>query len=515
MLIAMLRSFLAVFLLGCAAVSPALAQQRPVVQTSAGEVRGVRDNGISAFRGIPYAAAPVGALRWRPPAAPAAWSGVREAAEYGDVCPQPQGVGQYQLQQRPMSEDCLSVNVFSPNTSASAGLPVMVWIHGGAFRIGAGGVPLYDGSALARRGVVVVTMNYRLGLLGIFDHADLETEQAGQPRSNYALMDQTAALEWVRDNIARFGGDPARVTLFGESAGGVSVMLHMMSERSNGLFHQAIIQSGGGWTRSPDRASALALGARVSETLGAPDMAALRAVSSERLVEVLGQLTPPLGYTPIVDGDLVRETIPDAFAAGRFRSMPMMVGANTYEQNLIAGESAAPARRGMVALAPADQLAALRALYGAETPDDDALGGALFRDGGFVGPARWVAQRNQASSFVYRYAHIRVAQRGEVPGAGHGAEVPYVFDSLAAISPAARLLWRGQDRRMARVLGDCWVSFAKDGVPSCGADWRPISGAPQQVMIFDDGAAVFADDPWASRLDIHEALFRARPRTAN
>jgi len=499
---------LAAFLLACAAAPPAAAQRRPVVETASGQVRGIRDNDVSAFRGIPFAAPPVGERRWRAPSAPDRWSGVRDASTYGDVCPQAQGASLYQLRDTPMSEDCLFINVFSPATSADANLPVMVWIHGGGFRIGAGGIPLYDGTSLARRGVVLVTFNYRLGLLGVFDHPELEREQAGQPRANYALMDQIAALEWVKDNIARFGGDPNRVTLFGESAGGVSVMLLMANERSNTLFHQAIIESAGGWTRSPTSATAQALGLRVSSTLAAQDMAALRAVSADALVSTLDQLTPPLGYTPLIDGELVRESIPDAFAAGRFRSMPIIVGANTYEQNLIAAASAAPARRAMIAGLTGEQQSALRAVYGADAPDDDALAGVLFRDGGFVAPARWIARRNTANSYYYRYAHIRVAQRGESPGAGHGAEVPYVFDSLAAISPAARLMWRAEDRRMAQVLGECWTSFARTGEPSCGDTWQSTAAAPGRVMIFDNGAASFVDDPWGPRLDLHDAVRR-------
>lgn len=503
-----LQIVMAALVLACAVPSPAAAQRRPVVHIASGDVRGIREGDVSAFRGMPFAAPPVADRRWRPPAPPEAWAGVRDASAYGDVCPQAQGASLYQLRDTPMSEDCLFINVFTPATSPDANLPVMVWIHGGGFRIGAGGIPLYDGTALARRDVVVVTFNYRLGLLGVFDHPALEEEQRGQARANYALLDQIAALEWVRDNIARFGGDPNRVTLFGESAGGVSVMLLMMSERSDGLFHQAIIESAGGWTRSPTREAAQALGLRVSASTGAHDMTALRAIDSTSLVSVLDQLTPPLGYTPLVDGDIVRESIPDAFAAGRFRSMPIIVGANTYEQNLIAAATAAPARRAMVAALGPDQQSALRAMYGEDARDDDTLAGVLFRDGGFVAPARWIGRRNTSSSYYYRYAHIRVAQRGESPGAGHGAEVPYVFDSLGAISPAARLMWRAEDRQMARTLGDCWTSFARDGRPSCGQTWVSLAEAPDQVMMFDNGAAAFVDDPWKPRLDLHDSVRR-------
>jgi para-nitrobenzyl esterase len=490
----------------CAA--PAAAQN-PVAQTTAGALMGDREGDLAVFRGIPYAAAPVGALRWRPPAPAQRWEGVREAREYGPVCPQSQGDSEYALRDRPMSEDCLSLNVWSPDMGTNARLPVMVWIHGGGFRLGAGGVPLYDGSALARRGVVVVTINYRLGLMGVFAHPALAEEQPNAPRANYAIMDQIAALEWVRDNIDQFGGDPQRVTIFGESAGGVSVLLHMISPRSRGLFSKAIVQSGGGWTPSPSLQQGEMLAERAAQALGAHDLAQLRAVPPERLVEVLSEVASPLGYTPVVDGEIVPASIPDAFLAGQEATAPLLIGSNTYEQSLL-GASGAPLRS-VLATLPFDLIARARQVYGPEIGDDDALGGALYRDGGFTGAARWLARTNTAPAYLYRYAHVRVARRGETPGPGHGAEVPFVFDSLRAISPAALLLFRAEDRAMARVVGDCWVSFARTGTPACdGATWPSARQSADGVMVFDLGRATFAPDPWRAQLDFHEQAFLAR-----
>lgn len=490
------------------AAVPSTAQTN-VVETSSGSVRGARESNLTVFRGIPYAAAPVGEGRWRPPQPAPSWQGVRQARDYGPICPQIQGEGEYALREGAMSEDCLTVNVWTPEARSGADLPVMVWIHGGGFKIGAGGVPLYDGAALARRGVVVVTLNYRLGLLGVFAHPDLAAEQPDQPRANYAIMDQIAALEWVRDNIAAFGGDPRRVTIFGESAGGVSVLLHMISPRSRQLFSQAIVQSGGGWTRSPTLQQGEEIALRSAQELGAANLSDLRAVAPERLVEVLQRVSPGLGFTAVVDGEIVPETIPDAFGAGRVAPIPLLIGSNTYEQSLLA-MTGLPMRSVLTPLPPM-VVAGARSVYGEEARDDDVLGGALFRDGGFTAPARWIARHNGAQAYYYRYAHVRVARRGETPGPGHGAEIPYVFDSLRAISPAAQIMFRAEDRQMAEVIGDCWVSFARAGVPACGsAQWSPVSHESDDVMIFDRGRAQYAPDPWSAQLRFQDQVFEAR-----
>ena len=483
-----------------------VAAQNPLAETVSGRVEGRSENGQSVFRGIPFAAPPVGPLRWRPPQAPAPWNGVRDAGKFGNVCPQRLGDGEYSLKDVPMGEDCLTLNIWSPDMRPGAKLPVMVWIHGGSFRIGAGGVPLYDGGALAKRGAVIVTLNYRLGLLGIFAHPALAKEQPGAPRANYAIMDQIAALQWVRDNIARFGGDPGRVTIFGESAGGVSVLLHMISPASRGLFAQAIVESGGGWTASPTLKRGEEIAEKAGELLGAKDLAALRAIPADRLVDALAKVSPGLGYSAVIDGKIVPESIPTAFLARHEVKVPLLIGSNSYEQSLMAAGGAAPAS--MVALVPPALLPRTRAVYGGEGQDDTVLGGNLFRDGGFSGPARWLARINIGPGYYYRFAHLRVTRRGKTPGPGHGAEILFVFDSLDAMGPGASAMFADQDRAMARVIGDCWVSFAKTGVPECGGtQWQTASKARGNVMLFDQGAASFVDDAWRPRLDHLERLY--------
>ena len=213
----------------------AQAQDAPVVRIDSGALRGITDQGVASFRNIPYAAPPVGKLRWRPPQAPRAWNKVRDASAFGPICPQNYNPSDNGVGPLPASEDCLTLNVWTP-AEVGAARPVMVWIHGGGFVNGSASAPLYDGDALARQGVVVVTLNYRLGWLGFFAHPALSATQPGEPLGNYGLMDQIAALKWVQRNIAAFGGDPGNVTLFGESAGGMSVNKLMISPAARGLF---------------------------------------------------------------------------------------------------------------------------------------------------------------------------------------------------------------------------------------------------------------------------------------
>ena len=229
----------------------ATAAAGPQVMLDTGAVQGVDRDSVSAFLGVPYAAPPVGPLRWRAPRPAAPWTSVRKADHFGDACPQVKIMRAAWAQVGPTSEDCLFLNVWRPDQGGAAPLPVMVFIHGGAFTLGAAGVPLYDGANLARRGAVIVTLNYRLGRLGFFAHPALTAEDPGGLLGNYGLMDQIAALQWVQRNIARFGGDPRNVTLFGESAGAGSVQVLMASPLADGLFAKAISESGAGLAHVP------------------------------------------------------------------------------------------------------------------------------------------------------------------------------------------------------------------------------------------------------------------------
>jgi para-nitrobenzyl esterase len=306
------------------------AAQAQVRRTESGPVRGITYVGVTEFRGIPYAAPPVGSLRWRPPALPIAWTGVRSASAYGSACPQP-------LALDPTDEDCLSLNIYQPaDVPTSARLPVMVWIHGGSFITGSGRD--FDGSALAVRGdVTVVTINYRLGYLGFLAHPALSAADPNHVSGNYGLLDQQAAFAWVRRNIANFGGDPANITIFGESAGGQSVIDQLVSP-SAGLLRAAIAQSGSYMTTLPTLASAEVSGEAAATTLGCQDqsLTCLDGLSASTLAAALSPLGGA-GVSPVVDGLTVPLAPAQAFSQGKFQRIPVINGSNHDEYRLFTG----------------------------------------------------------------------------------------------------------------------------------------------------------------------------------
>ena len=283
---AALPMILLVLLVSCSTEAPTESVAPNVVATTSGPVRGETVDGVRVFRGIPYASPPVGDLRWKPPALPTAWTDPRDALDFGTPCWQPPLEGFYSRGQIDRSEDCLYLNVWTRATAGDA-LPVMVWIHGGALQIGHGHLPMYDGGALTEKGVVLVSINYRLGVMGFLAHEELSAESPEGASGNYGILDQIAALTWVRDNIAAFGGDPGNVTVFGESAGSWSVCLLYASPLAGGLVHRAIGQSGGCFAPYPELAadtragpSGHAVGASLAEALSVEDLAGLRAIEA-------------------------------------------------------------------------------------------------------------------------------------------------------------------------------------------------------------------------------------------
>ena len=340
-------------LAGIAAAEPAR------VKVETGVLAGEAKDGVGVWRAIPYAAPPVGERRWAPPARAAAWKGDRDATKNGPSCVQkmnadgtPNGGGA----NGPMSEDCLQLNVFAPVEARKA--PVMVWIHGGSHREGAGWI--YDGSAFARQGIVVVTINYRLGPLGYFAHPALTAAaRKDEPLANYGLMDQVAALQWVKRNIAAFGGDPRQVTVFGESAGGMSTLALLATPSAKGLYARAIVQSGGGWFPPTTLAAKAEAGEKALAALGHAKASAadLRALPAETLIRGVGG-----SFGPIPDGRLLKETPTQAFAAGRAADVPLIIGWNSGEDSLMG-----PWRPEMAAILPLG----VRAAYPAETAKGD------------------------------------------------------------------------------------------------------------------------------------------------
>lgn len=462
----------------------------PAVSLAQGRLVGSSASGIDRFYNIPFAAAPTGSLRWRPPQRAGAWKGTRDASRPGPACPQrvvpalvAGGVADFQ------SEDCLQLNVWRPKDARK--LPVMVWIHGGAHVLGSGVFPAFDGSAFARQGVVLVTINYRLGALGYYAHPALSAARPkGEALANYGLMDQLAALRWVQANISAFGGDPKQVTRFGESAGAIGVTTILAQEQAKGLFARAIVQSGVGLLDPRPLAQQEALGAALAVRAGAKPGASaadLRALPVAALVSASEVRSPGEMTGPILDGTLIREAPWRTLAKGEPVDVPLLVGANSNEASVIVAMGVPPAMA-MVYLG-ADQ-AGGRSAYGAGLAEDE-LARQILGDAWFVGPARWLAARTARGkpSFLYHFDYVAAGRRSQAKGAAHGSEIPYLFGSLDYFASLAGPIGE-EDRRFGAAMSECWVAFAKFGNPRCALvpDWPRYDAA-------DDRLALLAANP--------------------
>ncbi|MFO1425666.1 MAG: carboxylesterase family protein [Steroidobacteraceae bacterium] len=477
--------------------APVEAARAPRAHLDGGWVEGATHGDVDAFKGIPYAAPPVGPLRWRAPQPLAPWSGTRATTSFGNACLQPPEKRAPPLGAQ-TSEDCLYLNVWRPR-HARGRLPVMVWIHGGALVTGASSLALYDGAALARRGVVLVSINYRLGYLGFFAHPALSREAADGGRiANYGLMDQIAALQWVQRNIRAFGGDPRRVTVFGQSAGAFSIQALMASPPARGLFQRGIVQSGyyrGSYPRLAERApdgrrSAEEAGVELIKAIGveASDAAALRALTVQQLHSL-----PPhdiAGGIPAIDGHYVVEDLWTTFRNGREAPIPIMVGATGQETPMLPPEVRAQVR-GVLAkfITPEDEQKLLPAYGGQEGYDWD-----MGSDFTFAALLRSLANLHLANghpAFRYRFATFPQAAREKLRGLPHSGDLPYVFGNLEQAP------WKleARDRVVSEAAMDYWVEFARTGrpAPRGRAPW-PLA-RDEQIMLFDDeGAKPVADD---------------------
>lgn len=467
---------------------PAPGGSHAVVSTGAGDLQGVEREGVRSWRGIPYAAAPVGDLRWRAPQPPAAWDGVRDATDFGPDCLRAPSTAP-----SPASEDCLFVNVERP-VLASEPLPVLVWVHGGGFVLGSGRSEATGGAAFVRRGVLLVTFNYRLGRLGFLAHPDLGPESA-----NAGLRDQVAALQWVQDNIADFGGDPDRVTVGGGSAGGLSVNALMSSPSAEGLFDQAISQSGLGREPTQTLEQASAEGRRLAAGAGAVDAAALRALDPEQV------MTWPLdvfaGQAPVVDGDVVTVPVVQAFATAQERAVPYLVGSTDLdlEASLLDPLGLEDEVGALTAAGGADLVGA----YGAP----DVVRRHLMADAIFTEPARLLAtaHASRAPTYRYRFEIVTPEAFARVGGAPHASELPYVFDGVLPLGAEA------DAPGLADLVSDYWASFVITGDPSHpgAVPWPPAEGGAL-LRLTDAGAVSEARDPWERRLDAVRRAVGAR-----
>jgi para-nitrobenzyl esterase len=481
------------------AVSPASAQVREVDVTG-GRVAGVAANGIVSFKGIPFAAPPVGPLRWKAPEPVKPWTGVKPAAAFGPSCMQDPMFARLFGAPPEMSEDCLYLNVWTPAKAAGDALPVMVWIYGGGFAGGQTSIAAYDGTRLAQKGVVLVSVAYRVGPFGFLAHADLSRE-SGKGSGNYGLQDQIAGLRWVKANIARFGGDPARVTIFGESAGGIAVSMLAASPAAKGLFHRAISESGGnfGPPRFANEGGQNVPPLKVAETSGraflaklnAKDIAAARELSAEKVQAAVG---PGLegGFWPVFDGDALPGDQYELYRAGHFNDTPVLIGTNSDEGALFARPGMTPALfESMIRQGYGKQADAILAAYPHATDADAAKAGKdIFRDTAFAWPTwAWAmlqAQKGKGKAYVYYFDH-RTPQSPN--GANHGSEIAYVFRNLGSgggpLTPAGPP--RPEDRAMSDLMSSYWVNFAKSGDPNGAAlpVWPAFSATAQNAMFFD------------------------------
>jgi para-nitrobenzyl esterase len=476
------------------------------VQLDSGLISGV--DGV--FRGIPYAAPPVGNLRWREPQPVAHWDGVKKADQFGAICMQPAPRGATSAPN--MSEDCLFLNVWTSATTASDRRPVMVWIHPGGYQTGSGSTPGYDGEAMAKKGVVLVTINYRLGVFGFFSHPELTKESEHHASGNYALMDQAAALRWVQKNIAAFGGDPQRVTVFGDSAGSSSIANLMGSPRAKGLFQRAVGESGAwmGLSLTPTRtlAEAEQAGVKIAEGLQAPSLDQLRAKPAEDLLKA-GR-----AGGPVVDGWFLPEDVGTVFAGRKQNDVPLLVGSNQDEGTFFLQPTTAEKFMERSRMRYGDQADAFLKLYPAGTDEEaNASQLAAFRDElAFVMRvwARAQTKTGQSKAFLYYFTHqppppVGATSRGGFgSGATHGSEAQYIFGNLLA--PRA---WIDVDHQVSEMLSSYWVNFATMGDPNGKGlpKWPAFDDkASDRPMVFGDQAAI-GPAPNGAQLAFFEAVY--------
>jgi para-nitrobenzyl esterase len=516
------------------------AQAPGAVRVDGGDVQGVVADGVESFKGIPFAAPPVGELRWRPPQPAAAWTGVRQASEFGADCMQgrfgpPPAPGAPPA--RMPSEDCLFLNVWRPAGAATSKLPVMVWIYGGGFTGGSGASAFTSGMQFAKQGVILVSLNYRVGRFGFFAFPALSSERPDEPKSNYAYMDQIAALQWVKRNIAAFGGDPANVTIFGFSAGGVSVHSLVASPMARGLFHKAIAQSGGSrdsvLTARPLRAdgvdpnypvSAETLGTTFARSMGiegtdATALTSLRALTSEQVLRgapaQAGTNPPQVETTPILDGKLVTETAETAYKARRQPRIPLLLGSNSADT---AGNRIRATSKDEFLARFGQWSAQAKAAYDPDgTADLPAMIARANDDFGQAEPARFAANAfaaNGSPVYLYRFSYVQAGMRERLrAGAPHGGEIGYVFGTL---SPGPGSALTPEDQAVSRMAQSYWVNFAKTGDPNAAG--LPVwpRHDPKNDVIFDfrpDGSAGAGPDPRKARLDVTQLATESGKRS--
>jgi para-nitrobenzyl esterase len=502
---AVLFSLLTIFLVPLSA-----AIQQPV-KVSGGLLSGVpgRDPSVTVFKGIPYAAAPVGNLRWKAPAPVVSWKGIRNADNFGPSC-----IQEIVTERKPhtrefmahgeISEDCLSLNVWTAAKSASDLHPVYVFFHGGAFREGSGSVAAYDGEGLAKKGIVVITINYRLGVFGFLAHPELTKESTYRASGNYGALDQIAALRWVQENIKAFGGDPTRVVIGGQSAGGMSVHNLIASPLAKGLFHRAIVESGGSSVSGPlsiisDLADAEAYGVKFAALKGAHSLIELRALTWQKLAEPVQEdqtpakagALPALRFSPIVDGYYLPAQVSQVVAQGKQNDVPILTGANKGELGkLIMGPQEPVSVESYVKQARqqyADMADEFLKLYPAATDKEAQIASEQSdRDQSLVSMYLWAKMRAKTSNtkaFLYLWDHTLPGPDAQKYGAFHTAEVPFVMNTLYMSDRP----FTEADRRIADMMSSYWANFISTGDPNGKGlpSWPAFRVSPEVMEVGD------------------------------
>lgn len=488
------------------------------IKTDKGKVEGAftADGKVRAFKGILYAAPPVGDLRWKPPQPAARWKGVRDAKNFGLRCMQPALYEDMVFHDPGQSEDCLTLNVWTPAGAKPGSLPVMVWVYGGGFMTGGTSEARQDGQFLAHRNVVVVSMNYRLGIFGFFVHPELTAESPHHASGNYGLLDAAAALEWVKINIAAFGGDPGNITIFGESAGSFAVSALMASPLSKDLIAKAIGESGGAFfsqdlSFDPREAREERDVQFAQSAFGTSKLADLRKISADDLLKAASAKSspPPPHFGPDVDGYFLPDSVPEIYAAGKQAHIPLLAGWNADEGrgNVILAKEKMTAER-FKTQAGAEfggDAAKFLEVYPATTDAEAERSAGDFEGDRFIAYSTWrwlEAQVQTGSAPVYRY-RLDLGSPGDknhaaILGAFHSDDIEYVFGTLDS-RPEAKL--RPEDRKLSDQIGEYWTNFARNGDPNGGElpKWPAYNAADGwQVMHLDAGSEA-KPDTWRER----------------
>ncbi len=497
------------------------------VKVEGGLVEGVAASGVTAYKGIPFAAPPIGKLRWKAPQPVVPWSGVLQANEFAPACPQqiyPNTASMNNDNIKEMSEDCLYLNIWTPEKSAAAKLPVMVWIHGGGFALGASSVSNYEGLELAKNGVVVVSIAYRLGAFGFLAHPELSAENQAGISGNYGLLDQIAALKWVKHNIAAFGGDSANVTIFGESAGGISVSMLCASPLAKGLFQHAISQSGGNF--GPVKKvkggnvyiqrldGAQAQGLAFAQRMGAKSVAELRDMPAEKFLKDTEAVTMG-GFWPICDGYVITDDQYKLYAQGKYNDVDVIIGTNSNEGAMFVPSANSEHLTGLLKQSFGSMAEQAQKVYPG-TDDAVALQSVrnIFRDTVFAWPswswAKLQRKTGKSNVFVYYFDQQQPPMQQGTPlrSAIHTDEINYVFGNMVH---NFNYKYTDADKKLSALMMKYWINFAKTGNPNKPGlpEWEQFKNSAGPVLGIRSGRVYMIPQPNLGQLEFLDKYFRS------